>query len=548
MTQHPFSDQRQRALYWSFFLIILVTGLFLRFQQIGIQWLTDDEWHSVHKLVNSDGYAPILMSLGRADYSIPLTVIYKMMAETIGLSELRMRMPMLLAGVLFLAVAMHWVKSRISIGTALVFGFLIAISPLLVNYSRNARPYMLTLLLAGLALWALTNWANHGKRQHASIYLSCVWLASWMHLIMAPFMLGMLLPLYLRRLSVTRGSVPGWLALISISLLAVAGIFALNLPPLLSDPGAMSAKTGSDLPNFATLQGVFHVWLGSQSAVIVLIGIALAIKGFVRVRHALPLEIGIWSSGLLAILIGILVMQPAWVQNPLTFGRYLLPALPLLLLLIAAGIEDVSRLAASGAVRVSLALCLSAAFLIGTPHAALLSRPNNFTLHSYFQFDYRPAHNPVVQSFLPFSLPSAFWKELGRQPPESLVVAIAGQPSFESYFLLHPLYQPLHRQLLVNLQLGGICGTNQLGEARPSSGIYLRNAASLNSPIDTLRQQVDWVVLEYRQLQSNPDQVPQNYRDFIRQCSIELATRFGKPDYADDYLIAFRMRHEKSLR
>jgi hypothetical protein len=34
----------------------------------------------------------------------------------------------------------------------------------------------------------------------------------------------------------------------------------------------------------------------------------------------------------------IFISQPAWVQHPLTFSRYLLPVIPLLLLAVASGI------------------------------------------------------------------------------------------------------------------------------------------------------------------------------------------------------------------
>ena len=536
------------SVYWFVFLGILAIGIYLRFQQISIQWLMDDEWHAVHKLIDSDGYAPILLSFGRSDYSIPLTALYKLLAETVGLSELRMRLPMLLGGTLFLGLAMLWIRKRMSAMTALVFGFLIAVSPLLINYSRNARPYMLTLLIAGLATWALARWERGGELRYAVGYLCCAWLAGWLHLIMAPFVLALLLPLYIRLLRKSGSSAIGWHTLIMISFLAIAGTLALNLPPLLGDPAAMTAKTGSGLPNLDTLTGVWHIWLGSDSSAIVLIGLALAGLGLSSVRAKLPREFRMWSSGLLAILVAILVMQPAWVHNPLTFGRYLLPMLPLLLLMIAAGIVALCRLFLSNLTQALVATSLSGLFLVGTPHADLLSHPNNFTLHSYYQFDYRRAHNPVIQSFEPYKTPSPFWHQLSKSPPGSLIVAIAGQPSFESYFVLHPLYQPLHRQILLNLETGGVCSPTLPGEAFPQQGVYLRNAITLGSQGDFARSRVNWVVLEYRQLLPGPVDTPQSYRDYIDRCRRELTARFGVPSYTDDYLVAFRVRHDHSLR
>ncbi len=189
-----------RSVYWLAFSAIVTIGIYLRFQQITIQWLMDDEWHAVHKLIASDRFSSILLSFGQADYSIPLTLLYKLLAQTIGLSELRMRLPMLLGGTALVVLAILWTRARMGEATSLVFGALLAISPLLVNYSRNARPYMLTLLLAGLALWALARWERSGWYRHAAMYLFCACLASWLHPLMAPFSLALLLPLYVDRL------------------------------------------------------------------------------------------------------------------------------------------------------------------------------------------------------------------------------------------------------------------------------------------------------------------------------------------------------------
>lgn len=537
-----------RSVYWFVFLGILAVGIYLRFQQISIQWLMDDEWHAVHKLIDSDGYAPILLSFGRSDYSIPLTAFYKLLAETVGLSELRMRLPMLLGGTLFLGLAMLWIRKRMSAMTALVFGFLIAVSPLLINYSRNARPYMLTLLMAGLATWALARWERGGELRYAVVYLCCAWLAGWLHLIMVPFVLALLLPLYFRLCRKGSSSAIDWHTLIIISALAIAGILALNLPPQLGDPAAMTAKTGNDLPNLDTLMGVWHIWLGSDSSVIVLIGLALAGVGFSSVRADLPREFRMWSSGLFAILAAVLVMQPAWVHNPLTFGRYLLPMLPLLLLLIAAGIVALCQQFQSNLTQAFSATSLSVLFLVGTPHAALLIYPNNFTLHSYYQFDYRKNHNPVRQSFTPYATASPFWHRLSSLPPGSLMIAIAGSPSFESYFLLDPLYQPVHRQILIKLQTGGACGPAQLGEAFPWQGVFLRNAVSLAMPEDILRRRIDLIVLEYWHTDPKSQSLPPEYVAMLDQCKALLNARYGSPIYEDANLIAFRTQGVPLLR
>jgi hypothetical protein len=537
-----------RSAYWLAFSAILTIGIYLRFQQITIQWLMDDEWHAVHKLITSDGFSSIFLSFGQADHSIPLTLLYKFLAQTIGLSEMRMRLPMLLGGTAFVVLAKLWIRPRMGEATSLVFGALLAISPLLVNYSRTARPYMLTLLLVSIALWALARWERSGWYRDAAIYLFCTWAASWLHPIMAPFSLALLFPLYVRWLHHKETDIVGWWKIALITALAMAGIAALIIPPLLNDPAALTQKTGSDLPNLDTLLGVWHIWLGTGSSVIVWIGLTLASLGVSRVWSSFPRELAMWSSGLFALIFSILVLQPAWVHNPLTFGRYLLPTLPLLLLMISAGIVTLCRKFSSALVRSLVATGLSTLFLIGTPNADLLRRPNNFTLHSYYQFDYRKRHNPVRQSFALHPTVSLFWHRLAALPPESVTIAVAGSPSFESYFLLDPLYQPVHRQRLVKLQIGGACAPAQPGEAFPWQGVFLRNAVSLAAPQDIARRGIDLIVLEFWPSDLGIQGLPPEYLTTLDQCKTLLNARYGAPIYEDANLIAFRAREGFQLR
>ncbi|MBR0568238.1 glycosyltransferase family 39 protein [Azoarcus sp. L1K30] len=524
---------------WLILLTVCTLGVFLRFQQISIQWLIDDEWHAVHKVIASDGYLSILTSFGHTDYSIPLTLYDRLLADTIGLSELRMRMPMLLAGSLFLVLSILWVKARFGHSIAICFGFLVATSPMLVNFSRNARPYMITLLLGAIAIWALARWTRDSRRWPcALIYLLCAWMASYLHLIMAPFVLT---PLLLSALtSSTKGAGP------SIGrVAAVCGVIGVCmaltiLPPLLFDWSSMADKTGADLPNMATLIGVWYGWLGSGSSITVGICIVLAAIGYQPLKSNAALEFAMWLSGLAGIVLVVLVMRPAWVQTPLTFGRYLLPVLPLLLLLVAAGASRIGeRLPPLGKTAFLAALAVS--IFPGTLYRGLLDRPNNFTLHSYYQFDYREHLNPVRGMFAPFATPSAFWSRFRDADAEKYIIAIGGIAGFESFYNLQLLYQPVHKQRLLNLQTSGACGEQRLGEAFPSQGVYLRNAVSLAVDGDLDAKNVDWVVIDVRQgsaahlvgLQQSSWREP--------QCVSYLRKRFGAPEYADDELIAFRI-------
>ena len=77
---------------------VFLFGLWVRAFRIGEQLILDDEWHALNA-VQDHGYAWIFSHLGHADHSIPLTLLYEFFSHTIGLSEITMRAPSLLAGV-----------------------------------------------------------------------------------------------------------------------------------------------------------------------------------------------------------------------------------------------------------------------------------------------------------------------------------------------------------------------------------------------------------------------------------------------------------------
>lgn len=516
---------------------VLVLALFLRTQQLNIQWLIDDEWHAIHKLTRS-GYLSILSSFGHADYSIPLTVFYKFLADTVGLSELRMRLPMLLSGLVFCAVAIVWVERRFGRGVALTFGILIAVSPLLVNYSRNARPYMVTLLLSSVAIWALARWSKTANSKFLAAYLPCAWLASYLHLVMVPFVTA---PWIVVAASAFR--TPGTLTLRRVFLAALVtafGVCILVVPPLVHDWSAISVKVGTDLPNSQTFVGIWYTWIGTEYSAIVVLALALSLLGLPDLRRART-EALMWACGLLGIIAAIVWMKPAWIQNPQTFARYMLPALPLWLLLIASGVVKIVARIHAAPVRVGTGIVLVSPFAFGTPHAVLLEGPNNFTLHTYYQFDYRPAHNPVRMMLDGLDVRSELWETLEKEPPGSLLVAYMGNMHFESYFLTTPVMQQLHRQRMVVLQTGGGCWPDRDGEAFPRQGIVLRNAVSLEQPRALEKRGVDWVVLHHYLPEFAADKAA-DYESWFGACKNYLLQRLGPPDYMDAKYTAFRVR------
>ncbi|MDR2031171.1 MAG: hypothetical protein LBP86_02685 [Azoarcus sp.] len=521
---------------WAVFAVVLAFAAFLRVQQIDIQWLTDDEWHAVYKAASGMSYGDIATTVGVADFSVPQTMLYKWLAAHGGIDELGMRLPMLVAGLLLVVGGGGWAWRNFGAVVGLGFMSLLAISPLLVNYSRNARPYALTVLLAWGALLALAHWRRQRQQRWAWIYAASAMLACWLHTAVAPFVLAPLAGVALcdaRQARETRN----WAILRPICLLGIgmaAAVVLLAGLPMLMNTATLSTRMGKDLPTLATWTGVWFCWLGIDSRLLMVLCMLLALPGALALHRRRADVFGLACLGLLATLAAIYCSRPAWVQNPLTFGRYLLPALPLLLLCVTLGMRRLLGcwLAKLPAVQALVFSAWVGLLLVNGPTPELLARPNNFTLHSWYQFDYRVRHNPV-RTLLNDLPESAFWRRLAELPPGSVRLAVAGH-GLDSTTLPDARWQSVHRQPLWSAQRMGYCGKAPYwGEITPVSGFLLKNAVLLADPASLRRAAIDYVIFD--RWAANRSETE------IESCIARFAREHGAPEYEDAHIVAFRL-------
>ena len=138
--------------------MILVLAALLRLVALGRDGLWADECYgAVRTVLPLQQLAPQLA----AEHQAPLYhLVQKLFVSATSLSEWRMRLPSALLGIL--AVAMIWVTARkiVSARAGLVAAFLLAVSPLHVHYSREARNYALLILATLAALWAVARLAR----------------------------------------------------------------------------------------------------------------------------------------------------------------------------------------------------------------------------------------------------------------------------------------------------------------------------------------------------------------------------------------------------
>jgi Dolichyl-phosphate-mannose-protein mannosyltransferase len=525
--------------------IAVLAGAYLRLDQFISQVLIDDEWHAVHQVLQRTPGA-MFLDFGYADYSIPLGILDWYEAHWWGLSEFALRWPMVLCGLATLAVLPLYVAPRLGRTTAAVFALLVAISPLLVVYSRMARPYAITLLLGWIAHGAFQRYhASRGGETPAGLaYGAAAALATWLHPIVALFVLAPLL----WALAQLRHAAPGergarLLRLAKLAIPTISVIAALVLPPLLANPQSISGKSGVGIPDVETFIGAWHTWLGTPSTTVVVLCVALAAYGAPGVWRTLP-EARTGLLGAALTLLAVMLTRPMWSQNSLTLARYLLPFVPLLLLAVAAGAirfaSHVAPLPTTGrrALAAGVAAVPIVALAVQSPLAPMLRHPNGQTLHMMYHFDFRLEKNPFLQRFGLMPL-SPFWQSLAARPEGS--VRIAAAPFyFESYNWDAPRWERLSRQTVLPGYLTGLCVEKRWGEVPQMPTFKFRNAMHLADDAALARQQIDYVVWQ-KPFVLTGDETRATIGEGTAHCEAALRTKFGPPAFEDSIVIAFRV-------
>ncbi len=528
--------------------VAVLAGVWLRLDQFTTQVLIDDEWHVVHQVLQ---HTPggMFLDFGYADYSVPLGMLAWYEAHWWGLTEAMLRTPMLVGGIAVLVVFPLYVSSRVSRATSALFAILLAISPLLVVYSRLARPYAITLLLSWIAHAAFRRWrvATSARVTAGAAYALTAALATWLHPLIAPFALAPIVWELGSTCRVAPAERRRVLArLLPLALVTGALTAALILPPLIANPQSLAAKGGTDVPQIETLAGVWYAWLGTPSTAAVAICVTLAAWGALDVWRALP-EARTGVFGIVLTLAAVLLSRPMWSFNPLTLARYLLPFVPLLLLFVAAGAARLGyRLAAPGTAqaRVTLAVVLAlpvVALVAESPLGPMLRHPNAQALDSLYYIDFRPENNPIVpyQAAIPLS---PFWASLAAQPPGSARIA-AAPFYFESYDWDAPRWERLSHQTVVPGYLTGLCVDKRPGEVPADARFRFRNAVHLADDGALARKRIDYVVWQKPYVQRSRG-APVMKGAATAHCETALREKFGAPAFEDATIIAFRVpRH-----
>jgi hypothetical protein len=447
-------------------VLLVAGGLYLRLDSLASQLLLDDEWHSIgdarhHAL----GWLWTNYS-GSGATSIPMNVYQRAVLCLFGWNEWLIRLPNLACG-LMMVVALPWVLRRIATGNAVLwFLFFVAISPFLIFYSRNSRPYAIFALLSFLSILYAYLWLREGARGALIVLAATSASAVYVHLFAIPTVaacfIGCATALVHNRFSRWRSPALGsaWR-----ELLIAAACTALIIALLYWQPvrhGMLNRlPVGPRIPlsRFPWLE-LYEYLCGTTRPLWLLVLGALALTGIgVLAVGERAGFVGILGGVAAANVAAVVVLHPASGDVPVVATRYCIVLFPIFFVLCSAGGEWWrSRL--FGSVQRSLpgflgfgALALAGAvYSLATPSwTMLMLKPKDFAMHSAFLESYRaldwekPYQSQFCQEFriTEKDVPEFYL----RVADDEAVRAIVEYPMpIEDHYNIHYYYQHFHKK------------------------------------------------------------------------------------------------------
>jgi hypothetical protein len=500
--------------------------------------LVDDEWHAVHKLLSS-GYWSIATDLGDNDNCIPLTLFYKLLADTIGLSELAMRLPSLLSGISVLVIGPVLSVPFVGKRGARVFAWLLAISPLHIFFSRLARPYAIVAFASAIALPSYFEWYRSGNKHAYRRFVLLASIGSYSHLSALPALVAPWGYAALHRMLRWEPRSRVNIRQIGVSASVLTLVLAILVgPAIVHSSKALTGKLTVGVVTFDAAYGAVTLLVGTANrAVLAVVALVLVCAW----RHA------VWRHEYARFLFVVIVchvaslavLRPAMISVPVVLARYSAVVLPGMLTLLAIVIARVServderwRPMASAVVLGSILGIL----VYSGPLRNIYAWPNNFTNHASFQASYDG--EMYFNRFKPVATP-AFYYELATHTPGSILIVEA---PWYYYWHSYAAYQRLHRQ---RVAIGFTNRSNappvRLGEVPVNSNLVFRNAIHLIDRAALVRLGVDYVLLHKNvAYEANLpfSDVPLDMTEWITEFEI----LYGSPYYEDPFVAVFDVR------
>jgi hypothetical protein len=561
----------------------VLLGTFLRLYFLSDQILIDDEWHGFfYVLGRNAAFLFTHFSIPGATCA-PLHLYYHLLLGSVGWSEVLLRLPSIAAGVLGLVVLPLALRGILNRRALVIFGYLLAISPFLIFYSRFARPYSLEALFGFLAVIAFYRWVTTGRRRWAVLYVATGVLAVYFHLfgvvvVVCPAAAVLLVKWLGRRYPgflAANASVPSAARMVAV-VAAALGLSALLVLPAFINSARTSLGTiaGAGDPRQLSLWASLEMLAGTPHYLLVALVVLMLVIGGVTVAQRdrlLALCLGTTALGFVAALA---VSKPHSMHAPIVVCRYAVPLFPMAFVLMGVGLDRLlsGLVAAVPAAEQSRIACLSNAvggvFLFGLlwtgPLRQTYTPGCNFTSHAVFQDSYRPVdwresfHSEMappdflVDTTISEAEVSPFYAQLARLPD---VAAIIEFPMLVGdHFNPYYYYQRFHRKRVLigysttypnpsALAAGHVFGDTYIDEVLSvvpdPKQLHFRNLVNVDATQAIAASGAGFLVI-HRQFEAEFDRVARPH-PCVPRVEQRCRETFGKPVFEDARLVVFRI-------
>lgn len=418
----------------------------MRLYGIDEQILGGDELHAITAALRTP-LRELPITYGLNDHSPPLAVLYSLLLQSgLSISELALRAPILASGVALVLVGPLFAARLLDRRHAVVFGWLLAVSPLLVLYSRVVRSYAPIALLGFSAAYASYRWLEDERRGAVVAYVLLAGSTIYFHLLSAPFVLAPMLFAAVEKLSTRRDGHPTWRALFGAggAVVALVSCFLIPAHEMLLGLLRLRVSRGSVGPE--ALFGALQLQAGSRHLVVVALFWLAASSGLVALWRVERRLAGFTLTLVAAQLVTVLWVSPTSADQALVTNRYLLISLPVVLLWVAIGIvraTDAVRAPGFARFRTAAAFAIVAMLFLAGPlpgyyyenRAAFVGHNDFITFHCP-----RP-HAPAGRT-------PEFYAQLRRQANGETLAEFPWGLSWNSTRFPH-VYQGVHRQEVI---------------------------------------------------------------------------------------------------
>ena len=410
------SSHKFRQYLW--ILPALGAGITIRFYHLSSQIIGGDEIHTV-RIALQKPLGWILTHYVSTDNCIPLTAFYRVQMDLGAVfTEMAFRLPVLVLGIVFLIIAPLALKEKIGKRPAIVFSWLIALSPLLVFYSRMVRPYMANVLLGFAAVMCFFVWLDRGNKPASIAYAVLSASAIFFHLTTAPFVLAPLAYFIFDWGTRKDRDHKEFVWFLVVAGCTAGFILLFLIPALPSLIPFVTEKAMDSSIRWRTAGGFSHLFAGTSRPLMTVLFWILCVWGLAKllIKNS---RFGLYCLWLIvAQLSAILIVSPFGVISPLIFSRYALVTLPFILVWLASGLAGPwwknQNKPARWAQKAFAMVFVAVLFLTGP-----LTKPQFFAgsfAHHTYELNFQVPSPSVSDDMVP-----RFYRKLEKMPAGALI-------------------------------------------------------------------------------------------------------------------------------